>query len=127
LKGFIKNCQFVAVIKLRENKMVEHLTTENFEKEILKSDLPVVVDFYADWCMPCKMMAPIFEKLSKEFEGKVKFLKLDTQAESSIASDAEVRSIPTLIFMKDGKAIGKTVGMLDEDALREKINSVFEN
>jgi len=107
--------------------MVEHLTSENFEEKILKSDLPVVVDFYADWCGPCQMMAPVFEKLSSEFEGKVKFLKLDTQAESQIAAGAGVQSIPTLIFMKDGKAIGKSIGFVDEDALREKIGSVFGN
>lgn len=105
--------------------MVEHLTSENFESEILKSDMPVVVDFYADWCMPCKMMAPVFEDVSKEFEGKVKFLKLDTQAESRIASEAGVQSIPTLIFMRDGRAIGKAVGFSDEDSLKEKIKSVF--
>lgn len=106
--------------------MVEHLTSENFEKEILNSDLPVVVDFYADWCMPCRMMAPVFESLSGEFEGKVKFLKLDTQAESQIAAGAGVQSIPTLIFMKGGKAVGKSVGFVDEDSLKDKIKSVFE-
>ena len=105
--------------------MAKHLTSENFEQEILKSKLPVVVDFYADWCMPCRMMAPVFEKLSKEFEGKINFLKLDTQAESQLASEAGIQSIPTLIFMKDGKAVGKSVGLLEEDSFREKINSVF--
>lgn len=105
--------------------MVKHLTSENFEDELIKSELPVVVDFYADWCGPCQMMAPVFEDLSKQFEGKVKFLKLDTQSESRIAAEAGVQSIPTLIFMKDGKAVGKSIGFAGEDALKEKINSVF--
>lgn len=105
--------------------MVEHLTSKNFEEQILKSDIPIVVDFYADWCMPCRMMAPVFEKLSKEFEGKIKFLKLDTQAESQIAGGAGVQSIPTLIFMRDGRAVGKSVGFIDEDALRDKLNSII--
>jgi thioredoxin 1 len=124
LKEFINNCYFITVIKL-EIKMVEHLTSKNFEEQILKSDIPIVVDFYADWCMPCKMMAPVFEKLSKEFEGKIKFLKLNTQAESQIAGGAGVQSIPTLIFMRDGRAVGKSVGFIDEDALRDKLNSII--
>jgi thioredoxin 1 len=106
--------------------MVKNLTSENFKEEILESEIPVVVDFYADWCMPCRMMAPVFESLSKEFEGKVKFLKLDTQAENRIASEAGVQSIPTLIFMKDGKSVGKVVGFSDEDSLKEKIKSLLK-
>ena len=106
--------------------MVKHLTSENFEEEIVKENLPTVVDFYADWCGPCQMMAPVFEDLSKEFEGKVKFLKLDTQSEGRIAADAGVQSIPTLIFMNKGKAVGKSIGFLDEDSLRNKIKTLFK-
>jgi thioredoxin 1 len=106
--------------------MVKNLTSENFEEEVINSDLPVVVDFYADWCGPCQMMAPVFDKLSKNFEGKIKFLKLDTQSEQDIAASAGVQSIPTLVFMKDGRAVGNSVGFMDEDSLKEKIGSVFK-
>jgi thioredoxin 1 len=128
LKGFIKYCRFVAVIKyiIGGNEMVEHLTTENFEKEVINSDVPVVIDFYADWCGPCQMMAPVFESLDKGYEGKVKFLKLDTQAQGHIAAQFGVQSIPTLAVIRDGKVIGSSVGFMDEDSLKQKLNSILE-
>ena len=105
--------------------MVKNLTPENFEEEVLNSDLPVVIDFYADWCMPCRMLSPVVEKLSEKFEGKVKFLKLNTEKELQLASEAGIRNLPTLIFMKDKKAVGKSIGFMDEDSLKEKVTEIF--
>ncbi len=105
--------------------MVELLTRENFDEEVMNSKVPVVIDFYADWCMPCRMMAPVFESLSKEFEGKVKFLKLDTQAQNQIAGAFRVQSIPTLSFVKDGKEVDRSVGLLDEDSLRDVLKKLL--
>lgn len=107
--------------------MVEHLTAENFEGEVMNSDVPVVIDFYADWCGPCQMMAPVFESLSEQYGGKVKFLKLDTQAEGHLAAQFGVQSIPTLAVMRDGKVIGSSVGFMDEDSLKQKIDSILGN
>ena len=97
-----------------------HLNKENFEKET--SEL-VVVDFFADWCMPCRMMAPLFEKLDKEFEGKMKFGKVDTQAEQELAAMHNITGIPCLIVFKDSKEVDRIVGLMPEDALREKLKS----
>ena len=78
-------------------------TTDNFEKEVLQSELPVLVDFYADWCGPCKMMAPIVEGLAQGYDGKVKVGKLNIDDEMEIAQQYRVMSIPTFILFKDGK------------------------
>lgn len=107
--------------------MVEHVTSENFQKEVIESDVPVVIDFYADWCGPCQMMAPVFESLSKQYEGKVKFLKLDTQEQGQLAMQFGVQSIPTLAVLREGKVIGRSIGFMDEDSLKEKINSILGN
>ncbi len=107
--------------------MVEYLTSENFQSEVIESGLPVVIDFYADWCGPCQMMAPVFESLSKQYEGEVKFLKLDTQAEGQIAMQFGVQSIPTLAVLRDGKLVGRSVGFMDEDSLKNKIDSILKS
>ena len=79
------------------------LSTENFEKEVLKSEKPVLVDFYADWCGPCNAMAPVIEELAKELEGKVKVGKINVDENPDIAVEYNVMSIPTLIVFKNGK------------------------
>jgi len=104
---------------------MEHVTLENFEKEVIKSELPVVIDFYADWCGPCKMMAPVFESLGSEFKGKMKFLKLDTQSEEMLAMKFGVQGIPTLVFLKDGKEVGRHVGYASEDMLKGRVEEVL--
>ncbi len=102
-----------------------NLTKENFEKEVLQSDVPVVVDFWAEWCGPCRMMAPIFEELSKEYGGKVKFAKLNTEEEQEIPGKYGIMGIPTLIVFKDGKEIGRSVGALPKEALKQKIDEII--
>ena len=84
------------------------LSTENFEKEVLKSEKPVLVDFYADWCGPCNAMAPVIEELAKELEGKVKVGKINVDENPDIAVEYNVMSIPTLIVFKNGKEEKKT-------------------
>lgn len=93
-----------------------------FENEVIKSDKPVIVDFYADWCGPCKAMEPIFDQLSKKYEGKVKFVKLNVDENQSIAIEYGVMSIPTLIIFKKGKPVDNLMGLQDENSLKEKLN-----
>ena len=93
------------------------LSTENFEKEVLKTEKPVLVDFYADWCGPCNAMAPVIEELAKELEGKVKVGKINVDENSDIAVEYNVMSIPTLIVFKNGKEEKRLVGLRNKEEL----------
>ncbi|HEX4839310.1 MAG TPA: thioredoxin [Rhabdochlamydiaceae bacterium] len=97
------------------------ITEETFETEISKG--VVLVDFYADWCGPCRMIAPLLEALSKEFQGQASIVKLDVDHAQKIASTYKVMSIPTLILFRDGKEAGRIVGVCDAKALKEFILS----
>lgn len=100
-------------------------TDANFQEEALESNIPVIVDFYADWCGPCKMMAPIIDQLATEYEGKVKIGKVNTDENRAIASKYNIMSIPTIIFIKDGEVVETTVGALPKQVLEEKIATLF--
>ena len=100
-----------------------HLTDKNFEKEVLKSDLPVVVDFWAAWCGPCRMVAPVVEELAKEYENKVKIGKVDVDESPATASRYGIMSIPTLMFFKGGQIMGQLVGAVNKSELKKKIES----
>ena len=105
--------------------MIQSVTKDNFDNEILKAQIPVVVDFYADWCGPCKMMSPLMEKLSSEYEGKVKFCKVNVDDEEELAIQNEVQSIPLFVLYKDGQVIDKAVGARAEDEMRELISKAL--
>lgn len=98
------------------------ITTENFEKEVLNSEVPVLVDFFATWCGPCKMMSPIVEELAKKVEGKAKVCKVDIDEERDIAIKYGIMSIPTFIVFKNGEPVGKAVGMRDKEELISLLN-----
>ncbi|MBI4016619.1 MAG: thioredoxin [Candidatus Aenigmarchaeota archaeon] len=97
----------------------------DFEKEILESKLPVVVDFWAPWCAPCKMLGPAFEKIAREktFEGKVVFAKLNVDEHGETAQRAGVMNIPCIVLFKNGEETDRIVGFSGETMLREKINN----
>ena len=97
--------------------MEMRFTSENFEAEVLKSDVPVLVDFYADWCGPCKAMAPVVDALAGEYEGKAKVGKINTDENQDVAMEYGVMSIPTFIVFKGGKAVKKMIGMQDKRTL----------
>ena len=97
----------------------------DFDEKVLKSDRPVLVDFWADWCMPCKMIAPIVEELSEEYDGKLDFAKLDVDSNPNTAMSFGVRSIPTLLIFKGGKPVDQIVGAVPKGALKTKIDSAL--
>lgn len=103
---------------------VTHVNEGNFEKEVEKSKVPVIVDFWATWCGPCRMMAPVFEKVSGEYEGKLRFAKLDTDESQAVAAKYGIMSIPTLIVFKDGKPFAQMVGFRPEALFRKDIEKI---
>jgi len=98
------------------------LTDGNFKKEVLESDVPVLVDFWAEWCGPCRMLAPIIEKMATEYEGRIKVGKLDVDSGKQTASEYGVMNIPTLLIFKSGKEVARIVGLVAEQALSTRLN-----
>ena len=108
----LKGGHFMAVL---------HLTKENFESEVLKSDKKVLVDFWATWCGPCKMLAPVFQEVANEFEGKADFYKIDIDASLDIARQFSVSTVPTVIIFRNGEPIERLVGFMPKENLASKI------
>ncbi|MBE5742604.1 MAG: thioredoxin [Clostridiales bacterium] len=98
------------------------LTSNNFEEEVLNSKIPVLVDFWATWCGPCRMIAPIIEEIARENEGKIKVGKVNVDEEEELAIKYGISSIPTLLLFKEGQLVKKTLGYMPKDAVEKFIN-----
>nr|WP_283397297.1 thioredoxin TrxA [Wielerella bovis] len=103
-----------------------HVTDANFATEVLESELPVVLDFWAPWCGPCKMIAPILDQLAEEMDGKVKIAKMNVDENQAIPTQFGVRGIPTMIVFKDGKSVANKVGALAKPQLEAFIKASIE-
>ena len=101
------------------------LTDDNFDAEVISSDLPVLVDFWAEWCGPCKMIAPSIEELAGEFEGRAKIGKLDVDSNQVIAGKYGIRSIPSLLIFKDGEVAEQIVGAVPKNQLQSKLENAL--
>lgn len=104
---------------------MESFTESSFESEVLQSNLPVLVDFWAEWCGPCRMVGPILEQLAGEYSGKIKIGKVNVDEERQIASRYGIRSIPTFIIFKGGENVKQLVGALPADKIRQEIDAVI--
>jgi thioredoxin 1 len=103
--------------------MALEITDSNFEEVVLKSDKPVLVDFWAEWCGPCRMVGPVVEELSKEYDGKAVIGKVNVDHNPNISMNFGIRNIPTLLFFKDGKVVDKQVGAVPKAALEDKLKA----
>lgn len=106
--------------------MAKELNAKNFKKEVLDSKEPVMVDFFAGWCGPCKMMSPIVNELSKEMEKEIKIFKVSIEEDEGLASDYSVMSIPTFLFFKNGKVVDQASGAMTKDALAKIIKKAIK-
>ena len=110
-------------------KIMAHIPTvtdKNFQQEVLESEIPVVVDFMAPWCGPCKMIAPILQRLSQEYIGRVKFVELDTDQYAALSARYGVQKIPNLTFFKNGEIVDQLVGFLSAGQISESVKKVVE-
>jgi len=96
--------------------------SENFEREVIKSDIPVLVDFWAEWCVPCKMITPIVEKLAEEYKGRLKVGKVNVDEEGAIAARYRIRSIPTLLLFDRGEVREQIIGVQSKEAIDKRIS-----
>ncbi|UCG09780.1 MAG: thioredoxin [Dehalococcoidia bacterium] len=105
--------------------MVIDVTDQNFDDEVLKSTLPVLIDIWAPWCGPCRMIAPVVEKLAEKYDQRFKFCRLNIDQNPQTATNYQIMSIPTLIFFKDGQMVDQVVGAVPERVLEPKIEALL--
>ena len=101
------------------------VSADTFEQEVLKSEIPVVIDLWAPWCGPCKALTPILESVAAGYDGKIKAVKLNIDESPAIAAQYQIMSIPTLLFFKDGKVASQVIGLVGKDKIASKIDAML--
>ena len=104
---------------------VKEYTSDDFKSEVVESDTPVLVDFWAEWCGPCKVIAPVVEELATDYKGKIKFGKVNVDDNNMVASEYGVRSIPTLLIFKDGSVVNQIVGAVPKEKITDILDTVI--
>ena len=102
-----------------------NVTDSSFDEEVIQADTPVLVDFWADWCAPCKMIAPIVEELAGEFDGKIKFTKLDVDSNPKSASSYGIRGIPAMLIFNEGEPVVQVVGAVSKSVLKKRLEQAI--
>jgi thioredoxin 1 len=117
-----------ALTQNRETSMssVKHVSKGSFAQDVVESQVPVLVDFYADWCGPCRMLTPTLQQLAAEFGDRVKIVKVNVDEEPELANQFQVESIPTLVFVANGTVVGRTAGLVPEAGLRRALHQLAE-
>lgn len=117
---------FIKMEAQMSNEFVMVLTDANFQEEVINSSLPVFIDFWASWCGPCRMMAPVVEELSKEYSGKIKICQLNVDENPNVASQYKIMSIPTFLFFKNGKVVDQLVGAIPKQTMKNKLDNFLK-
>ena len=110
---------------MSNNDGVQYVNQPDFERAVLKSQAPAVVDFYADWCGPCRAVGPVIESLAQEYAGKVNFAKVDTEANQVLAERYDIVSIPTVMIFKEGRIVDKVIGAMPAQVYRQRIDAAL--
>src|SRR5574344_1481543 len=105
--------------------MIKQVNSNNFKEEVINTDQNVIVDFYADWCGPCKMLLPVLTNISEEYSNQVKLVRLNIDESPDISTEYRILSIPTLLFFKNGKMVGKSEGAVPKNFIEQKMNRYF--
>ena len=115
----------ICIYNIVKNLAALEVTDDTFSNEVLNSELPVLVDFWAEWCGPCKMVSPIVEELSNDYNGKVKVTKLDVDSNPKTATNYGIRGIPTLLMFKDGSAVDQIVGAVPKQDIAKRLDKII--